>query len=89
MSEKPVTAADLKAAKWTPHTFASGRGFHRQDYSCVEYPRVIFRIERDDGVERKFMLVDGKEVGGLAKAAETLNEAEGSAGGGEQGTAKP
>jgi hypothetical protein len=81
VSDKEITAADLKAAKWTPHTFASSRGFHRQDYACAEYPRLIFRIERDDGVERKFMLVDGDEVGGLAKAAEILNA------GGEQGIA--
>ena len=74
MGEGKVTAADLRAAKWAPSSFASGSGFHMRDFGCAEYPRVTFRIiNRSGEPERQTMLVDGKDVGGSEAAADVLN----------------
>ncbi len=78
MSEeaRKITAADLKAAKWSPGRFASGPAFHMRDYFCDDFPRVTFRvINRAGEPERQTMLVDGKDVGGSEAAAAILSEA--------------
>ena len=69
MGKRKITAEGLRTAKWVPSSFASGRDFYIQDFTCVDFPRVVLRLEPG----RQTMLVDGRDVGGSEAAAEALN----------------